>query len=221
MDLTEFIAQQVALIGTLVGFIYGLKKVWIEKQPMYMKIVVMAVGCAMLSRLYNVAILLTEGSLRTGFSVGNLGIIGTFLGLLSANFGQIDGLVDDKSPGLKKYRYIPLIGSALAVLLIVRVWTYGVTTGLKICYTIGLLVIGMAVYYHIKHLIIPDVEFGIAQSIRTYNLLAIIYAVLSIGEFQAFAKGHDTLYMICGVLMGIVITLLMIALERGVSRWKM
>lgn len=220
MDMTQFIAQQVSFIGALIGFLYGINKVWVEKKPMYVKIVVMAVGCAMLARLFNVSVLLTEGAIRDDFSVGNLGVGGTFLGLLSANFGQIDGLVDDHTDAMKKYRIIPVFGSAVVAAAIIPLMRSGLSTGCKICYVIGILIMGMAVYYHVKHLIIPDVSFGITDSIKSYNLLALVYAMLSIGEMIAFAFSYRILYMVCGLLMGIVITLLMIALERGVSRWK-
>ena len=51
----------------------------------------------MLSRLFETLQLLSFGEIRSGFQVGDLGIIGSSLFFLGANYGELDSLVDDGS----------------------------------------------------------------------------------------------------------------------------
>ena len=215
----DLIAQLAALLGSLAGFIYGLLKMCTGKRPMYMNIIVMGVGCAVISRIFNISCLLNEGALRTRFNVGSLGSIGVFLALLSANFGQFDGIVDDGQKEHMKYRLYPLIGSLVPFAAIPLVYLSPLPPSGTVCHVISLLLIGMGVYYHIKHLIFPDVEFGIANSIRPYNFLAILYALFMIGDILAFAYERHVFLMINGFISGFIILLLVIELKKGVDRW--
>ena len=61
-------------------------------------------GCAMFGRLFETLQYLVNGELGSGFHVGMLGIIGSFLFLASANFGQMDSIVDDRSSKYRRYR---------------------------------------------------------------------------------------------------------------------
>ena len=58
----------------------------------------------------------------------------------------------------------------------------------KIVSAIITLLVMMAGYFHLKHLIFPDVEHGVIRSLRTYNLLALVYCYLCMAEIK---KGRN------------------------------
>ena len=88
--------------------------------------IVLGVGCAMLGRLFATLLYLVNGELFDGFNVGMLGIIGSFLFFFSANFGQMDSIVDDGSPKFRKTRIIALAAPlTVAILWCVIFAVYG------------------------------------------------------------------------------------------------
>ena len=81
-------------------------------------------------------------------------------------------------------------------------------------------VIATASYYHLKHLIIKDVNYGIIGCLRKYNLLALIYALMSMTEMvmNTFPAEDYVLIVFYG-LMSLLMLSFMPALERGVKKW--
>ena len=72
-----------------IGFAYGLFRFFRDESALYVRMIVFAIGCAMLGRLFETLLILVNGGLANGFHVGMLGIIGSFMFLFSANFGQM------------------------------------------------------------------------------------------------------------------------------------
>ena len=207
-------------VCALIGFGYGLFRFFRDESALYVRMIVFAIGCAMLGRLFETLLILVNGGLENGFHVGMLGIIGSFMFLFSANFGQMDSIVDD---GSKKYLKTRLI-SLVAPLVIVGIWVViAVTKGFnKTTIPLGVeaLFIALASYYHLKHLIIEDVSFGLIKAIRTYNLLSLIYAVLCMTEM--FVKSFNLpvfATVTVNVLQCFVLLVFIPVLERGVKKW--
>lgn len=203
-----------------IGFAYGLYRFFRDESALYVRMIIFGVGCAMLGRLFETLLILVNGSLKNGFHVGMLGIIGSFLFLFSANFGQMDSIVDD---GSAKYRKTRLISLA-APLVIMGIWiVIAVTKGVDettIPLGVETLFIALASYYHLKHLIIEDVSFGLIKAIRSYNLLSLVYAVLCMTEM--FVKSFNIpafATLIVNVLQCVVLLVFVPVLERGVKKW--
>ena len=203
-----------------IGFGYGLFRFFRDESALYVRMIVFGVGCAMLGRLFTTLLVLVYGDLFDGFNVGMLGIIGSFLFFFSANYGQMDSIVDDGSPKFRKTRIIALA----APLTVVALWcviavTYGIDSS-SIWVGIEMLFLALASYYHLKHLIIEDVSFGLIRSIRSYNLLSLIYALLCIMEVlvECFSLPIFCIVIVyileCAVLLAFVPVL-----ERGVKKW--
>ena len=175
----------------------------------------------MLGRLFETLQLLTAGEIRQGFHVGLLGTIGSFLFFLTANYGQMDSLADDGSPAMRKYRWIALAApltvlAMYAVTILVSGWgEQAVVDGILT------LVIGQASYYHLKHLIVPDVKGAIIYSIRGYNLMALIYAALCMAEMivKYLPPVFIFRYVIYAALCVIAIVFIPV-LEGGVKKWR-
>ena len=203
-----------------VGFGYGLFRFFRDESALYVRMIIFGVGCAMLGRLFETLLILVDGSLRSGFHVGMLGIIGSFLFFFSANFGQMDSIVDDGSKKFLKTRLI----SFVAPLVIIAVWVLiAVSRGVnKTTIPLGVetLFIALASYYHFKHLIIQDISFGLIKAIRSYNLLSLIYAVLCMAEM--FVKSFnlpDFCIITVNSLQFVLLLAFVPVLERGVKKW--
>lgn len=214
-----FLGQAGSFCMALFGFLYGVLKVWALKRPMYMKIVVMAIGGAVLARCFNLGVLMTEGTLRKGFSVSGLGTLCTFFGLLSANFGQIDRLVDDGSARFRSGRRAGRAAAAAVLLTVFAVLPAPVPAADKISDCLAVAVIAAAVFFHAKHLAVPDVEGGIAFCLRRYNMLSLLLSLFSIGEILAADYGLTLLFSLCFFADGMLINMIIFSLDRGVERW--
>ena len=203
-----------------IGFVYGIIRFFREKSALYIRMIVFSIGCAMLGRLFETLQFLVNGQLSGNFHLGMLGVAGSFLFLFSANFGQMDSIVDDGSAQFRKTRLIALA----APLVVAAMWIWLVVakgfTGRTIAYGVEAILIALAVYFHLKHLLIKDVDFGLIRAIRHYNLLALVYALLSMAEmivksFNISAAFTIIIYILqCAVMLAFIPVL-----ERGVKKW--
>lgn len=207
------------LICTIIAFIYGAFRFFRKGKAMYLQMIVCAIGCMMLGRLFRVVMIMTGGFIPDGFHVGILGWIGSFLFFFTANYGQMDSLVDDGGKDNTKYRLIAMAAPLVIAAGYIRIALSDTTLGNKIMYLIVVLLIMQASYYNLKHLIMPDVELGIIRSIRGYNLMALAFALLSMAEMTLWIVGNSiTISLVCA--LNCVASLLIIpVLERGVKQW--
>lgn len=201
------------------GFGYGLFSFFRKRSALYLRMIVFGLGCAMLGRLFETLQLFTNGEIPSGFHVGVLGVIGSFLFFFSSNYGQMDSLVDDGTKRFRKYRLLALIAPA-AMLGMYAVYFIRVGFGQDAAVGgVETAVIALASYFHLKHLIIPDVDFGIIRSIRTFNLLALAYAALCMAELVVSAYPLTVCLMTVYVLICITMLLLVPTLKGGMKKW--
>ena len=207
-------------LSALFGFVYGVIRFFRERSPLYARMIVLGVGCAMLGRLFETLQLLTLGELPSGFHVGTLGILGSFLFFISANYGQMDSLADDRSPGMRKYRWIA--GLAPLAVLIMYVVFFGLADFGEHTVVNGILMLvtAQASYFHLKHLIIPDVEDGIIRAIRPYNLMGLIYSFLCTAELtvNAVPVPAAVRWAVCAALCATLILFIPV-LAGGIQKW--
>ena len=158
-------ANIIVCAAAFLGFIYGGIQFFRPKKALYAQMITLALGCITFGRLFNIVRLLTDGNLTDSFQLGFLGLIGSLMFFYSANFGTVDSLADDRTKEFRKYRLIALIAPAAAIALYVVLFLVGDVPLLwKISGTILTLFIVFTSYYNLKHLIFPDVEFGIVKS---------------------------------------------------------
>ncbi len=169
-------------LSAAISFSYGLFWYFRKKSALYLRMIVFGIGCAMLGRLFETLQILTNGQVQSGFHVGVLGVVGSFLFFFTANFGTMDSLVDDGSSRFRKYRLLALFAPAVVLILYMLYYLNVGFCQSAVVYGVETLIIALASYYHLKHLIIPDVEFGVIRALRKYNLLALIYGALCMAE---------------------------------------
>ena len=219
MDLF-LIGNIIAATGALVGFNYGCLLFFRPRIASYAQMITFAVGCISCGKVYLVIRMLTIGDVTERFQLGVLGVVGSLLFLFTANYGAMDGLADDRTEKYRKYRLIPLALSAviLAVYLFFTLFTEqpvlnkivsGIITLLAIC----------ASYFNLKHLIFPDVDYGVIACLKGYNLLAVIYELLCVGETIAVGWNSSVLMLIIGILMCMILPAMVIAVDRGMKKW--
>lgn len=206
-------------ICVAVSFTYGAIRFFKKGKALYLQMIVGGIGCMMLSRAFQFLTLLTNSSFPSGFHVGMLGTVGAFLFFLSANYGQMDKLLDDGAPENRKYRIIPLIAPCALAGIYAALFFIPASQNNRVIYGIVTLIIMFASYFNLKHLIFPDVEFGIIRSIRGYNLIALLLALLSTGETVLLSLNMQIPLLILYIAICVVSIAIIPILERGVKKW--
>lgn len=207
------------LICTAIGFVYGIFRFFKKGKALYLQIIVCALGCMMLGRLFQVVMLLTEGGIPNGFHVGILGTIGGFWFFFSANYGQMDRLLDDGAKDKRKYRLLALLAPAVIAAGYIPIVLSDSTVEYKGVCVVVVLFLMLASYFNLKHIIMPDVELGIIGCIRNYNVLALALALLTMAEMILWIDGNPIALWFVYTLLCLVSLAIVPVLERGVKKW--
>jgi len=202
------------------AFAFGAFKYLRPKRPLYIQMIVMGVGCIMLGRLYQFLRIITGSSISDSAQLGMLGAAGAFAFFFSANYGQIDSLVDDRSALFSKYRITSIIAPVCIAALYLGFAVSDVSSGFKIAMGLVCIYIMPAAYFNLKHLIIPDVDYGVVRCQRKYNALALVYAFLYISSQIAMAGKHGHVLAALDIIMGIISVLIVFAADRGAEQWN-
>ena len=104
-----WIAELAPLAATLFSLIYGLKHFFKKGKPLCLQSITMAMASHALGSIYHLCQSLTSETIVDGFTPAYLGRIGFFLFILTASYGQLDRIVDDGSPKMRKARILALI----------------------------------------------------------------------------------------------------------------
>ena len=220
MEKTLLFLYLAMLVCSAAGFFYGVKKYIGPHTPLYASMIVLGVGCIMIGRAYSFLRILTGLPVTGIFHAGILGTVGAFAFFFSANFGQIDSLVDGGEKELARYRVIGIPGALVPCLLYAFIALSPAETGEKISDLIAALPIAAASYFHIKHFFIPDVDYGVVRCQRMYNITAFCYGILCMLEMAATAYGMKTALIVICVLECIASGILVPVMDRGVRKWS-
>ena len=216
-----WIAELVPLAAALFSFIYGLNKFFKKGKPLFLQSITMAMGCHALGSLYHVCQTLTTETVLDGFTPAYLGRIGFFLFLIAASYGQMDRIVDDGTKKIRPSRFIALIAPLLALLLYIPNATM---EDLPIQTKVSVLLVWLpgivAVYYNLKHFIIPDLDFGFIKAIKPYNLLATCLGFAELLCLTAWDYLYNTQLVIFSFVFAIFCVAMMIAAKKGAEKWK-
>ncbi len=209
----------IVFILSMFGYVYGTHNFFMKSKALYTQMITAAVGCFMFSSLFEFLFLFAHKRAFTGFHIGMIGIIGGFFFLFTANYGQMDGLVDDKTKKLTKTRILALIDPIIVITLYVVFFRLVKNIELRAVIGVVALFIAAAGYYNFKHIIIYDVELGIVAQIRLYNVLASACGVLIMLKYIGQYAKITWLYYAASIVGAIVIMLITPVLERGVKKW--
>lgn len=216
-----FIMSAWMFICALIGAIYGAVNFLAGKSALYLKMIACGVGCQMFSRLFNLVYIATQGEFKGGFNVGMLGMVGSFLFFLSANYGQMDSLVDDGTKAFRATRLKALIVPVLLVVMYMVFFFRMPDTGVRLAVGVVTAFMLPCAYYHFKHIIIYDVEMGIIRQVRAYNILAVVYAFLVLLEYIAGYLSVSWLYVVSCISVGLVTVAIIPVLKGGAGKWTL
>lgn len=205
----------------LAGFIYGGIKFFRPRKPLYAQMITLSLGCITFGRLFYIVRLMTGGNLLENFQLGFLGIIGSLMFFFSSNFGTVDSLLDDRSKEFKKYRLISFAAPCAAIVLYIALFLLSDVTLLwKILAAVMTVFIISTSYFNLKHLIFPDVDFGVVKCLRPYNLLALIYEVAISAECFAMSRNNELVTIVCCCVIGLITIAMIPLIVRGFEKWK-
>ena len=207
------------LICAAVGFLFGAFRYLRPRKPLYASMIVLATGCVLIGRLFQCILLWTGGSLTERFQIGALGAAGAFAFFLSANYGQIDSLVDDGGKRFRPYRAVSWTGPLLILALYVPVALSPAARSFKLACALSAAIVAVAGYFHVKHLFIPDVDYGVVRCQRPYNALALSMGAASVAEMAALARSSECLLLISGAVLCACSLAIVPTMDRGVKKW--
>ena len=224
METLQFISELVMTLLFLAAAIWGAVISFGKRSALFLQIVACGLGCMALGNVFAFSLQLTSAGetfrhISSGFHIGLLGYFGLFSFLFSASFGQIDGLGDDKSKQLRKYRIIAFAAPAAAIAILLLMLDTGISWQMMVVYCVLFLPAILASYYNLKHLIIPDVEDGILAAIRKYNLFVLILTVLIMVSFFLKLKGEIIAYSVANILAGLGALVVLLFAKLGTERW--
>ena len=215
------IANIITLAGALVGSVYGAIRFFRPRAAIYPQMITLASGIIVFGRLYQIIRIVTISDVLEHFHLGILATIGSLLFLFAANFGAMDTLADDGSAEFRKYRIIPLAAPAVVIAVYLTLFYFAHQPKLtKVIAGFISVIVAAASYYNLKHLIIPDVDFGVIRCLRQYNLLALVYECLCMADIVAQSRELEIATLIIGILTGVILPLIIISVDKGVQKWS-
>lgn len=215
-----WIAEIITLIATIVAFIYGLRKFFKKGKPLFLQSITMAMGCHSLGTVYRLCYMMTHETVLVGFTPAYLGRIGFFLFFVAAGYGHLDRIVDDRSPAMRRCRYIAVISSvAAALLLIPNLLMPSLPISTKISDVLVWIPAVVSVYYNLKHIIIPDCDFGFIKAIKPYSVLAMCLAFAELFCIGAWNYMSNVLLLITSVIFAGLSIATMIVAQKGAEKW--
>ncbi len=173
----------------------------------------------MFDRFFQVIYILTHGEMKFGFDVALLSLAGAFLFLMSANYGQMDSLVDDGTRKFMLTRIVALIAPAIMLGLYSIPFFAVDVLSIRVCLVIMVIVVLPCSYYNFKHIIIYDINNGLVRPLRPYNALVLIYTLFVCFEFITEYMNMTHLYMAATFIQGLTIPFLVPVLRKGVNKW--
>ena len=179
------IGDGVVILMSVAAFIYGIKMIISKKPPLYFQLIVCSVACYVLGYLFDVCEYFVTGVLSGGYLIGYLGTIGCFLFLLTAGFGYMDGIMDDRTANMKNCRYIAIAGPVICLMLLVPNLLAEIPIITKIAYLLLWIPAILSSYFNLKHAIIPDLGFGFVVAIRPFNIAALSFTFLQLIHLTA------------------------------------
>ena len=207
------------LVCSFFGSIYGIKNFFRPKKALYLQMITCGVICMMYARLFNVIYMFTQGALHEGFHVGLLGLMGSFMFFFSANYGQMDGLVDDRTKAFRATRIkaliVPVVLAAIYAIFLLNIDKMSVRLAVG---QIALFILPCS-YYNFKHIIIYDVDLGIIRQLRFYNILAVAYAFFTVFELMGEYLGILPLYIVSCIALGIIAAAIVPVMKGGAEKW--
>lgn len=212
-------ANCIVCVLAFLGFIYGAVQFFRPKKALYGQMITLALLSVVIGRIFSIVRILSSDNYTGQFQLGTLAIIASLMFFFSSNYGTLDSIVDDGSKENRRYRMTALIAPVVTLILFVPFFlTEDIPVLWKMQGAVIMFFVALCSYFHLKHLIIPDVEFGVVRSIRPYNFLALLYMVSSIVECLALSRDNQVLTLVTCCFSGIFLLLMLPMITYGLKK---
>ena len=215
------LGDQIVLIMSLSALLYGIYLLISRKPPLYFRLIVAAVGCHILGYLFNVCEYFVTGGLSGVNLIRYLGSIGCFLFFLTTSYGYMDGIMDDKTPQMRKARVLALAAPVFLIALLIPNILFGTSLMVKIPYTILWIPAILSSYFNLKHAIIPDMGFGFVKAIKPFNVAALAFTVFQLVHLTLWNFCDWMPLLISGILFGSSCVAMIVTADKGIKKWAL
>lgn len=217
----QVLCSEIVLFVTMLAvFLYGTKKFFKKGVAMYIQLITAAFGSHALGSLFWICLLITNNEIKSGFQVGYFGIVGSFLFILSANYGQMDGVMDDRSKEFCKYRFFALIAPIICIILSVPMLSSDLSTSSKVVCIIVCVPALLSSYYNMKHAMLPDMGFVFVKAVRPYNIMALVFTYSELVHLNMWMSKNSIGIIITAIVLSLSGVGMMFAVKKGVEQWK-
>ena len=214
-----WIAEIVPLVATLFSLVYGLCHFFKKGKPLFLQSITFAMASHALGSIYHLCLTFVNETVIEGFTPAYLGRIGFFMFFITATYGQLDRIVDDRSPGMRAAEIIALIAPVCAALLYIpNLWADS-QLSTKVSYALVWIPAIAAVYFNLKHAIIPDLDFGFIKAIKPYNVFALCLCISELVFLTAWNYLNDVGLVVASVIFGALCICTMISAKKGADKW--
>lgn len=216
----DIIFGLISFIIAASAFALGVAKIFKKKKPLYLQLIICAVGCFALEQLSDV-VTLWCGGFSQFVTIGMLGIFGCNFFLLSANFGTLDRIVDDGDEQNKSARLIAFVAPAVVAVLMVIVFVFWKNKNLfaAIMWTAMLVPALPASYYNLKHIIMPVDVFEFLKATKLCNIFALCFYLITVVYILCSSTENSLFIGISSVLMSLSALGLVFATLKGDKKW--
>ncbi len=214
----EIIFGLISFIIAVFAFGFGAIKLFRNKKPLYLKLLVCAAGCFALRQLSCIVNLWCN--VTAAVSIGMFGIFGCNFFLLSANYGTLDKIVDD-GKGSKKAKagaiFAPVIMAALTAFAFVSLKNKDMFCA--VMWLIMLLPALPASYFNLKHILLPIDPFGFLRATKPCNIAALLFYILTAAYVIFNASENLIISGVLSVLMSLSVFCLTLFAVKGAKKW--
>ena len=215
-----WIAELAPLTAALFSLVYGLRHFFKRGKPLFLQSLTMAMASHALGSIYHLCQTITSDTPVEGFTPAYLGRIGFFLFIITASYGQMDRIVDDGTPPMRKARRIALLAPACALLLYIpNALADDVPISTKVAYALVWLPAIFSVYFNLKHAIIPDLDFGFIKAIKPYNFFVLGLALAELLVLTAWDYYDGAFLVISTLLFAALCVCTIVSAKKGVEKW--
>lgn len=180
----------------------------------------MAMASHSLGSIYHLCQTLTSDNVVDGFTPAYLGRISFFLFILTASYGQLDRIVDDGSPQMRRARIVALIAPVLAALsYIPNVLMPDVPIATKIVYAFVWMPAVPCVYFNLKHAIVPDLDFGFIKALKPYNIFVLLLSFSELLCMTAWAYYYSVQMAAASIVFAVFCVCTIVFAKKGVEKW--
>ena len=218
--MTDVVLGLLSFLIAASAFVFGVRKLFRKKKPLYLQLLVCAAGCFALQQLSGITLLWCGAASKT-VSIGMLGIFGCNFFLLSANYGTLDRVVDDGGAENKRARRMALTAPVIAAVLMAAVFAAWRSRDL-FCAIVWLFMFVPALpasYFNLKHILLPIDDFEILKATRLCNVAALCFYVVTAAYIVCTAFEGAVLGGIASIAMSLSASGLVFAAVRGAEKW--